>query len=87
VLDAIKDINTTANTVKTNSSEMLSGSGDVAKEMNILDSLTQGITNSMDEMSAGALQINNAIVEINELVQQNRDSIDILANKVKEFTV
>ena len=87
VLDAIKDINTTANTVKTNSSEMLSGSSDVAKEMNILDSLTQGITNSMDEMSAGALQINNAIVEINELVQQNRDSIGILANKVKEFTV
>ena len=87
VLDAIKDINTTANTVKTNSSEMLSGSSDVVKEMKKLDSLTQVITNSMDEMSAGALQINNAVLEVNSLVQQNRDSIDILAKKVKEFTV
>lgn len=87
VLDSIKNINATTNTVKVNSSEMLSSSSDVASEMNTLDGLTQVITNSMDEMSAGAVQINNAIVEINSLVQQNRESIEILANKVKEFTV
>lgn len=87
VLNSIKDINTTANTVKANSSEMLAGSGDVASEMNQLDGLTQVITNSMDEMAAGAGQINNAIVEINNLVEKNRESIEILANKVKEFTV
>ena len=53
---------------------MLSSSGDVANEMNTLDGLTQVITNSMDEMAAGAVQINNAIVEINNLVQKNRES-------------
>ena len=55
--------------------------------MNKLDGLTQVITNSMDEMSAGAIQINNAVVEVNDLVQKNKESIEILATKVKEFTV
>lgn len=87
VLIAIEDINTTTNTVKTGSSEMLSGSGEVAREMNKLDGLTQVIANSMDEMSAGAIQINNAVVEVNDLVQKNKESIGILVNKVKEFTV
>ena len=87
VLTAIKGINSTTNTVKAGSSEMLSGSGEVAQEMNKLDGLTQVITNSMDEMSAGAIQINNAVVEVNDLVQKNKESIEILANKVKEFTV
>ena len=87
VLTAIKGINSTTNTVKAGSSEMLSDSGEVAREMNKLDGLTQVITNSMDEMSAGAIQINNAVVEVNDLVQKNKESIEILANKVKEFTV
>ena len=87
VLIAIEDINTTTNTVKAGSSEMLSGSGEVAREMNKLDGLTQVIANSMDEMSAGAIQINNAVVEVNDLVQKNKESIGILVNKVKEFTV
>ena len=87
VLAAIKDINITTTTVQAGSAEMLSDSGEVAQEMNKLDGLTQVITNSMDEMSAGAIQINNAVVEVNDLVQKNKESIEILANKVKEFTV
>ena len=87
VLAAIRDINATTNTVKANSSEMLSGSGNVAKEMRTLDELTQTLSNSMDEMSSGALQINNAIAEVNNLVQKNRESIEVLVHKVKEFTV
>jgi len=87
VLVAIKDINTSTNTVQSGSSAMLSGSGEVAREMNKLDGLTQVITNSMDEMSAGAIQINNAVVEVNDLVQKNKESIGILVNKVKEFKV
>ena len=87
VLAAIKDINITTTTVQAGSAEMLSGSGEVAQEMNKLDGLTQVITNSMDEMSAGAIQINNAVVEVNDLVQKNKESIGILVNKVKEFKV
>ena len=87
ILMAIKDINTTTNTVQAGSSAMLLGGSQVANEMNKLDGLTRVITNSMDEMSAGAIQINNAVVEVNNLVQKNKASIEILANKVKEFTI
>jgi len=87
ILMAIKDINTTTNTVQAGSSAMLLGGSQVANEMNKLDGLTRVITNSMDEMSAGAIQINNAVVEVNNLVQKNKVSIEILANKVKEFTI
>jgi len=44
VLAAIKDINITTTTVQAGSAEMLSGSGEVAQEMNKLDGLTQVIT-------------------------------------------
>ena len=87
ILMAIKDINTTTNTVQAGSSAMLLGGSQVANEMNKLDGLTRVITNSMDEMSAGAIQINNAVVEVNNLVQKTKVSIEILANKVKEFTI
>ena len=87
ILMAIKDINTTTNTVQAGSSAMLLGGSQVANEMNKLDGLTRVITNSMDEMSAGAIQINNAVVEVNNLVQKNKASIEILANKAKELTI
>ncbi|MEL3906516.1 MAG: methyl-accepting chemotaxis protein [Treponema sp.] len=87
VLASIRDINTTTDTVKTRSSEMLAGSGEVAREMSKLDGLTRVITNSMDEMSAGAVEINNAVMEVNDLVQKNRESIEVLVNMVKKFTV
>jgi len=87
VLDSIKEINTTTDTVKKRSSEMLADSSSVAQQMNKLDGLTQTITNSMDEMSAGTVQINNAVTEVHNLVQKNRESIELLVAMVKKFKV
>ena len=72
VLVSIQDIKQVTEKVRTRSSDMLTDSGEVAKEMNKLDGLTQVITGSMDEMATGAVQINNAVVDVNELVQKNR---------------
>ena len=87
VLVSIQDIKQVTEKVRTRSSDMLTDSGEVAKEMNKLDGLTQVITGSMDEMATGAVQINNAVVDVNELVQKNRDSIEMLAAMVKKFKV
>lgn len=87
VLISIQNIKQVTEKVRTRSSDMLTDSGDVAKEMNKLDGLTQVITGSMDEMATGAVQINNAVVDVNELVQKNRDSIEMLAAMVKKFKV
>lgn len=65
----------------------LRGSEEVAIEMNKLDGLTRIITDSMNEMAASAVQINNAVQEVNEITQKNKRSIEGLAMEVGKFKV
>ena len=69
------------------SEEMLKGGEGVAEEMRKLDDLTRVITESMNEMASGAVQINNAVQEVNEITQKNKRSIESLANEVNKFKV
>ena len=69
------------------SEEMLKGGEGVAKEMQKLDDLTRIITESMNEMASGAVQINNAVQEVNEITQKNKRSIESLAAEVGKFKV
>lgn len=65
----------------------LRGGEEVAIEMNKLDGLTRIITDSMNEMAASAVQINNAVQEVNEITQKNKRSIEGLAMEVGKFKV
>ena len=85
VLTAIKSINTVTVEVQAGSEEMLKGGEGVAEEMQKLDGLTRVITESMNEMAAGAVQINNAIQEVSEITQKNKRSIENLAQEVSKF--
>ena len=87
VLTAIKSINTVTIEVQAGSEEMLKGGEGVAEEMRKLDELTRIITDSMNEMAAGATQINNAIQEVSQITEKNRQSIGNLADEVKKFKV
>ena len=87
VLTAIKNINMVTTEVKAGSEEMLRGGEGVAEEMRKLDGLTRVITESMNEMASGAIQINNAVQEVNEITQKNRQSIESLAAEVSKFKV
>ena len=87
VLIAIKNINTVTTEVQAGSEEMLKGGEGVAEEMRKLDDLTRVITESMNEMASGAVQINNAVQEVNEITQKNKRSIESLSNEVKKFKV
>ena len=87
VLGAIKTINAVTNEVQAGSGEMLRGGEGVAKEMRKLDDLTHVIADSMNEMASGAVQINNAVQEVNEITQKNKQSIENLANEVSKFKV
>ena len=87
VLTAIKSINTVTVEVQAGSEEMLKGGEGVAKEMQKLDGLTRVITDSMNEMASGAVQINNAVQEVNEITQRNKRSIENLAQEVGKFKV
>ena len=87
VLGAIKTINTVTTEVKAGSGEMLRGGEGVAEEMRKLDDLTRIIADSMNEMASGAVQISNAVQDVNEITQKNKASIDNLAKDVKKFKV
>ena len=87
VLAAIRSINAVTTEVQAGSGEMLKGGEGVAEEMRKLDDLTRIITDSMNEMASGAVQINNAVQEVNEITQKNKASIDSLTNEVKKFKV
>ena len=55
--------------------------------MQKLDGLTRMITESMNEMASGAVQINNAVQEVSEITQKNKRSIENLAQEVSKFKV
>jgi len=85
VLIAIKNINAVTSEVQEGSLEMLHGGEGVAQEMVKLDGLTRIITDSMNEMSAGAVQISNAVQEVADIARKNKMSIDCLAQEVSKF--
>ena len=87
VLTAIKDINMVTTEVQTGSEEMLRGGEGVASEMNKLDGLTRIITESMNEMASGAIQINNAIHEVNEITYKNKTNIENLSAEISKFKI
>ena len=87
VLTAIKNINTVTMEVQAGSEEMLKGGEGVAAEMRKLDDLTRIITDSMNEMATGAVQIKNAVQEVSEITQKNKQSIENLAEEVSKFKV
>ena len=66
---------------------MLKGGESVAEEIRKLDDLTRIITDGMNEMAAGAVQINNAVQEVNDITQKNKRSIENLTKEVGKFKV
>ncbi|MGP1577031.1 MAG: methyl-accepting chemotaxis protein [Treponema sp.] len=87
ILQSIKTINEVTANVQSGSRAMLDSSKNVAKEMQKLDDTTRIATNSMNNMAAEVLQINNAVREVQDIVQKNENSIDILAKETAMFKI
>lgn len=87
ILSAIKNIKIVTTEVQAGSEEMLRGGEGAVQEMHKLDELARIITDSMNEMASGAIQINNAVQDVNEMTQKNRKSIEKLAAEVGKFKI
>ncbi len=87
VLKELHEINTVTTQVNEGSAEILRGGENAAREMKKLDELTHVITDSMNEMANKAMQIDNAMNEINEISLKNKLSIENLVNEVNKFKV
>ena len=73
--------------VKSGSTEIVTGGGEIAKEMSQLEDLSRLITESMNEMAIGVNHINGAMQNVNEVTRQNKLSIEKLVNEIKKFKV
>ena len=87
ILSAIKNIKIVTTEVQAGSEEMLRDGEGAVQEMHKLDELARIITDSMNEMASGAIQINNAVQDVNEMTQKNRKSIEKLAAEVGKFKI
>ena len=87
VLNAIKNINSVTSEVKADAAEMLTAGKNISGDMERLDNLTQFITQSMNEMAVGAVQMTNTVQKVNEMTQENKMSIKNLTNEVNKFKV
>ena len=85
VLSAIKAINSVTVEVQAGAEEMLKGGESVAEEMHTLDNLTRVISERMNEMAAGTVQINDSVQKVNDLTLDNRQNIQNLVDEVEKF--
>jgi methyl-accepting chemotaxis protein len=87
ILEAIGRLNEITARVKDSAEEMLTGSREVIKESENLNRITSEVTGSMNEMAEGVGQISLAMNRVNELSENNKESIAALSVEVSKFTV
>ena len=87
ILEAVGQLSNITQNVKSGANEMLDGSKEVIHESKNLEQVTANITNGMSEMAAGASEINTAVIQVREISDKNKDSIDTLVRAVAKFKV
>ena len=87
VLDTMNEMSIVTSRVSTGSADILQNGESIAKGIHILNDAARVITDSMNEMAAGAEQINKAVTEVSEITQKNKQSIESLAEEVSKFKV
>lgn len=87
LLAAINNINMVTVEVKNGAVEMLKGQEGIAHEMRTLDNLTKEITNSMNEMTIDAGQVNHAVGKVSNITQKNKHNIERLLSEVNKFKI
>jgi methyl-accepting chemotaxis protein len=87
VLEAVGQLNTITGSVKSSSVEMLAGSSEVIHESENLGRITGEVSGSMNEMASGIQQITVAVSRVNDISQENRQSIEALLKEISAFKV
>ncbi|MDR0585844.1 MAG: hypothetical protein LBG26_01245 [Treponema sp.] len=87
ILEAVSSLNEITVEVKSGAQVMLDGSCQVIMESKTLEELTDGITNGMNEMAAGADQIDSAVNHVNDISINNKNQIETLLGEVSKFKV
>jgi methyl-accepting chemotaxis protein len=87
ILDAVSRLNEITQLVKGGSDEMLAGSGEILKEGVNLERVSSEISGGMNEMATGADLINTAVIGVNQISGENKESIEVLVKEISWFKV
>jgi len=87
ILEAVGQLNSITGSVKSGSVEMLTGSSEVILESENLGRITGEVTGSMNEMASGVQEITIAVNKVNDISQENKQSIEALLREVGAFKV
>jgi methyl-accepting chemotaxis protein len=87
ILEAVSSLNDITGHVKEESRRMILNSREVINESRNLDQVTREITGGVNEMAAGAQQVNTAVNKINDISAKNKENIGLLVKEVSMFKV
>jgi methyl-accepting chemotaxis protein len=85
ITTAVSQLNNITSEVKAGSNEMLVESQKVFEQSTLLGEINENVSGGISEMASGILEINLAVTTVNQLVGQNRDSINSLSEKIGKF--
>jgi methyl-accepting chemotaxis protein len=87
ILDAITNLKTATDLVKSGSADMARESGEVLKQRGELERISGEVAMGMHETAKGAEQINTAVSQVSEISEENKRNIDTLSREVSTFKV
>ncbi|GHV83030.1 methyl-accepting chemotaxis protein [Spirochaetia bacterium] len=87
ILEAVSQVNTSTQGVKSRMVEMLDGSRKIKGEGGMLESITTEINKDVGEMAISATEIEEAVNNVNELSKTNKERIEALVKEVSLFKV
>ena len=87
VLKAMGESNEITQNVQKYSMEIQDASREVIDEEKNLESLTVAVTGAINEIAAGIININNAVVRTNEISGTNNENIEELLQEIGKFRI
>ena len=87
VLNVINGMNAITSKVKTDSNEILSEATDISAGIRKLANLSEVITQSMAEMTAGIADVNKSMQEVNAIALNNEKNAASVTNEIGKFKV
>jgi len=87
ILEAVSQLNSVTDLVKTTSSDMAGESKNAMTQSSSLKQISNEISGGMDEMNMGASQINTAVNEVNEISIKNKNNIASLKEEISKFRI
>lgn len=87
VLASIKNIHVISTDITDKYTAIIKSAGIVSKEMLELAGTSTQIKDGMDEMALGAIEINNAIQEINDISQTTKIGLHTLVKEIEHFKI